>query len=166
LFNCCCRYVLPDGHSILEKFEERVPEDQCPYLLVDISCPEDYTVTGSVLIPCRTATGGKFPPNGTYFQANEVFADHSSSHHPITIPRECIGMLDRSIVYFGSSIHSITRGYVCARGFCQTTRTPMRLCNTLHVTSTVKIKALKKEAVKKQGEEKHAKRVRPNRHLR
>jgi len=110
---------------------------------------------------CRTATGGKFPPNGIYFQANEVFADHSSSHHPITIPRECIGMLDRSIVYFGSSIHSITRGYVCARGFCQTTRTPMRLCNTLHVTSTVKIKALKK-----QGEEKHAKRVRPNRHLR
>jgi len=152
--------------SILEKFEERVTEDQCPYLLVDISCPEDYTVTGSVLIPCRTATGGKFPPNGTYFQANEVFADHSSSHHPITIPRECIGMLDRSIVYFGSSIHSITRGYVCARGFCQTTRTPMHLCNTLHATSTVKIKALKKEAVKKQREEKHAKRVRPNRHLR
>jgi len=79
-------------------------------------------------------------------------------------------MLDRSIVYFGSSIHSITRGqtrhgieecfkkgYVCVRGFHRRTRTPMRLCGTLHATNTAK-----KEALKKEGEEKHAKRVRPS----
>ncbi|TKW39247.1 hypothetical protein SEVIR_1G166500v4 [Setaria viridis] len=165
-------YVLPDDHVILEEFEERVPEDLCPYLLVIISCPNDYTVEGTVLIPCRTANRGKFPLNGTYFQANEVFADHSSSRHPITIPRECIGMLDRSIVYFGSSIHSITRGqtrhdieecfkkgYVCVRGFHRRTRTPMRLCSTLHA-NTIKKEAIKKEAMKKEGGETPTKRAR------
>ncbi|KAF8689494.1 hypothetical protein HU200_041818 [Digitaria exilis] len=103
-------YVLPDDHLILEEFEQRLQEDICPYLLVVTSCPDDYTVKGTVLIPCRTANRGKFPLDGTYFQAHEVFADHTSSRHPITIPRECIGMLDRRIVYFGSSIYSITRG--------------------------------------------------------
>ncbi|CAD6262160.1 unnamed protein product [Miscanthus lutarioriparius] len=98
------QYVLPDDHLILEEFEDRVPEDKCPYLLVVLSCPDDYTVEGTVLIPCRTANRGKFPLNGTYFQENEVFADYSSSRNPITIPRECIGMLKRSVVY------SITKG--------------------------------------------------------
>ncbi|CAL4969289.1 unnamed protein product [Urochloa decumbens] len=166
-------YVLPDDHVILEEFEERVPEDICPYLLVVISCPDDYTVEGTVLIPCRTANRGKFPLNGTYFQANEVFADHSSSRRPITIPRECIGMLERSIVYFGSSIHSITRGqtrhdieecfkkgYVCVRGFHRRTRTPMRLCSSLHATTTVKKEAVKKEVTKKEGGEKQEKQKR------
>ncbi|CAN6272745.1 unnamed protein product [Urochloa humidicola] len=166
-------YVLPDDHVILEEFEERVTEDICPYLLVVTSCPDDYTVEGTVLIPCRTATRGKFPLNGTYFQAHEVFADHSSSRRPITIPRECVGMLDRSIVYFGSSIHSITRGqtrhdieecfkkgYVCVRGFHRRTRTPMRLCVSLHATNTVKKEAVKKEAMKKEGGDKQEKRAR------
>ncbi|CAO2038316.1 unnamed protein product [Urochloa humidicola] len=157
-------YILPDDHVILEEFEERVPEDTCPYLLVVISCPDDYTVEGTVLMPCRTANRDKFPLNGTYFQANEVFADHSSSRRPITILRECIGMLDRTIVYFGSSIHSITRGqarhdleeclkkgYVCVRGFHRRTREPMRLCSSLHATNTVKKEAVKKEAVKKEA---------------
>ena len=90
-----------------------------------------------------------------------------TSYHPWI----CITQHRHAIPFSGLILHGRTpwwffAGYVCARGFCQTTRTPMRLCNTLHVTSTVKIKALKKEAVKKQGEEKHAKRVRPNRHLR
>uniref|UniRef100_J3LD11 Demeter RRM-fold domain-containing protein n=2 Tax=Oryza brachyantha TaxID=4533 RepID=J3LD11_ORYBR len=140
-------YVLPDDHAILEEFEERVPEDPCPYLLIVISCPDEYTVKGTILIPCRTATRGKFPLNGTYFQDHEVFADNSSSHCPITIPRECIWNLDRCIVYFGSSIHSITRGqtkediqdcfkkgYICVRGFDRNTRYPKPLCTTLHAT--------------------------------
>lgn len=142
-------YVLPDGHVILEEFEDRVPGDRCPYLLVVISCPDDYKVKGTVLIPCRTANRGKFPLNGTYFQENEVFADYSSSRNPITVPRECIGMLERSIVYFGSSIHSITKGqtrqdiqeclkegYICVRSFHRKTRIPLRLCSTLHATNT------------------------------
>ncbi|CAN6251609.1 unnamed protein product [Urochloa humidicola] len=166
-------YILPDDHVILEEFEERVPEDTCPYLLVVISCPDDYTVEGTVLMPCRTANRDKFPLNGTYFQANEVFADHSSSRRPITILRECIGMLDRTIVYFGSSIHSITRGqarhdleeclkkgYVCVRGFHRRTREPMRLCSSLHATNTVKKEAVKKEAMKKEGGDKQEKRAR------
>uniref|UniRef100_A0A0A9CT36 Demeter RRM-fold domain-containing protein n=1 Tax=Arundo donax TaxID=35708 RepID=A0A0A9CT36_ARUDO len=43
-------YVLPDDHAILEVFEERVPEDPCPYLLIIISCPNDYTVEGTILV--------------------------------------------------------------------------------------------------------------------
>jgi RRM in Demeter len=31
-----------------------------------------------LLVPCRTALLGKFPLNGTYFQVNEVFLDHST----------------------------------------------------------------------------------------
>ncbi|WVZ75344.1 hypothetical protein U9M48_023405 [Paspalum notatum var. saurae] len=163
-------YVLPDDHLILEEFEQRVPEDLCHYLLVVTSCPDDFTVKGTVLIPCRTANQGNFPLNGTYFQENEVFADHSSSRHPITVPRECIGMLERSIVYFSSSIHSITKGqtsqdireifkegYVCVRGFCRKLRKPMPLCGTLH--ASVKKEASEKHAKKETGEE-HVKRAR------
>ncbi|XP_047083047.1 DNA glycosylase/AP lyase ROS1-like [Lolium rigidum] len=138
-------YVLPDDHAILEEFEDRIPEDPCHYLLVVIPCPDDHMVKGTVLIPCRTASEGNFPLNGTYFQEHEVFADHASSCFPITIPRECIWELERRIVYFGSSIHSITkgqprqdiedcfkRGHVCVRGFDRQTRYPRRLCTTLH----------------------------------
>lgn len=138
-------YVLPDEHVILEEFEDRVPDDPCHYLLVVTPCPDDNMVKGTVLIPCRTASRGNFPLNGTYFQDHEVFADHASSHFPITIPRDCIWNLERRIVYFGSSIHSITkgqprqdiedcfkRGHVCVRGFDRVTRYPRRLCATLH----------------------------------
>ncbi|KAL5213172.1 hypothetical protein ABZP36_024019 [Zizania latifolia] len=141
-------YVLPDDHAILEEFEERVQEDPSPYLLVVTSYPDDCTVKGTILIPCRTATRGKFPLNGTYFQDHEVFADHSSSRSPITIPRECLWRLDRCTVYLGSSIHSITKGqtrqeiqecfmkgYICVRGFDRTTRYPKRLCASLHATN-------------------------------
>uniref|UniRef100_A0A0E0K010 Demeter RRM-fold domain-containing protein n=1 Tax=Oryza punctata TaxID=4537 RepID=A0A0E0K010_ORYPU len=141
-------YVLPDDHAILEEFEDRVPEDPCPYLLVVISCSDEHTVKGTILIPCRTATRGNFPLNGTYFQDHEVFADHSSSHSPITIPRECIWNLDRCIVYFGSSIQSIMKGqtrqdiedcykkgYICVRGFDRNTRYPKPICAKLHATN-------------------------------
>uniref|UniRef100_A0A0E0G6U8 Demeter RRM-fold domain-containing protein n=1 Tax=Oryza nivara TaxID=4536 RepID=A0A0E0G6U8_ORYNI len=141
-------YVLPDDHAILEEFEDRVPEDPCPYLLVVISCSDEHTVKGTILIPCRTATRGNFPLNGTYFQDHEVFADHSSSRSPITIPRECIWNLDRCIVYFGSSIQSIMKGqtrqdiedcykkgYICVRGFDRNTRYPKPICAKLHATN-------------------------------
>ncbi|KAK1402942.1 hypothetical protein POM88_002547 [Heracleum sosnowskyi] len=38
-------------------------------------------------IPCRTATRGKFPVNGAFFQINEVFADHESSELPVDVPK-------------------------------------------------------------------------------
>jgi endonuclease III len=68
------------------------------------------TVRGTLLIPCRTAMRGSFPLNGTYFQVNELFADHESSLKPIDVPRDWIWDLPRRTVYFGTSVTSIFRG--------------------------------------------------------
>ncbi|RAL45581.1 hypothetical protein DM860_009445 [Cuscuta australis] len=103
------------------------------------------TVRGTLLIPCRTATRGSFPLNGTYFQVNEVFADHESSLNPIDVPRQMIWYLPRRTVYFGTSVstifkglsteqiqHCFWRGFVCVRGFDQKTRAPRPLMARLH----------------------------------
>ncbi|GMH00556.1 hypothetical protein Nepgr_002395 [Nepenthes gracilis] len=102
-------------------------------------------VRGTLLIPCRTAMKGSFPLNGTYFQVNEVFADHDSSLNPIDVPRECLWNLPRRTVYFGSSVSTIFkgmstmdiqqcfwRGFVCVRGFDRKTRAPRPLMARLH----------------------------------
>ncbi|KAL1201445.1 Transcriptional activator DEMETER [Cardamine amara subsp. amara] len=103
------------------------------------------TVRGTLLIPCRTAMRGSFPLNGTYFQVNELFADHASSLEPIDVPRKWLWELPRRIVYFGTSVTSIFRGltteqiqacfwkgFVCVRGFEQKTRAPRPLMARLH----------------------------------
>ncbi|XVF75708.1 hypothetical protein PTKIN_Ptkin13bG0208400 [Pterospermum kingtungense] len=103
------------------------------------------TVRGTILIPCRTAMRGSFPLNGTYFQVNEVFADHESSLNPIDIPRGWIWNLPRRTVYFGTSVSTIFKGlstegiqycfwkgFVCVRGFDQKTRAPRPLVARLH----------------------------------
>ncbi|CAL8167286.1 unnamed protein product [Prunus armeniaca] len=103
------------------------------------------TVRGTILIPCRTAMRGSFPLNGTYFQVNEMFADHDSSHSPIDVPRGWIWNLPRRTVYFGTSVSTIFkglstegiqycfwRGYVCVRGFDRKTRAPRPLIARLH----------------------------------
>ncbi|XP_068658427.1 DNA glycosylase/AP lyase ROS1-like isoform X2 [Aristolochia californica] len=103
------------------------------------------TVRGTLLIPCRTAMRGSFPLNGTYFQVNEVFADHDSSIEPLDVPRALIWNLSRRTVYFGTSIptifrglttegiqHCFWRGFVCVRGFDQKTRAPRPLTARLH----------------------------------
>ncbi|KAL6537946.1 hypothetical protein OROHE_012233 [Orobanche hederae] len=69
-----------------------------------------HIVQGTILIPCRTAIRGSFPLNGTYFQVNEVFADHESSRRPIDVPREWVWNLRRRALYCGTSVHSICRG--------------------------------------------------------
>ncbi|XP_029117754.1 protein ROS1A isoform X3 [Elaeis guineensis] len=102
-------------------------------------------VRGTILIPCRTAMRGSFPLNGTYFQVNEVFADHQTSYSPIHVPRKWIWNLPRRTVYFGTSVPSIFkgltteetqqcfwRGYICVRGFERETRAPKPLCARLH----------------------------------
>ncbi|KAI3522791.1 hypothetical protein L1887_00841 [Cichorium endivia] len=102
-------------------------------------------VRGTILMPCRTATRGSFPLNGTYFQVNEMFADHSSSLKPIEVPRAWIWNLPRRTVYFGTSVSTIFkglttqeiqqcfwRGFVCVRGFDQKTRAPRPLMARLH----------------------------------
>ncbi|KAI3801100.1 hypothetical protein L1987_29202 [Smallanthus sonchifolius] len=102
-------------------------------------------VRGTILMPCRTATRGSFPLNGTYFQVNEMFADHTSSLNPIDVPRAWIWNLPRRTVYFGTSVSTIFkglntqeiqqcfwRGFVCVRGFDQKTRAPRPLIARLH----------------------------------
>ncbi|XP_040380629.1 protein ROS1C-like [Oryza brachyantha] len=106
-------------------------------------------IRGTVLVPCRTAMRGSFPLNGTYFQVNEVFADHRSSHNPINIPREQIWNLQRRMVYFGTSVPTIFkgltteeiqqcfwRGFVCVRGFDMETRAPRPLCPHFHLAAS------------------------------
>ncbi|KAL8149978.1 hypothetical protein AgCh_006841 [Apium graveolens] len=106
---------------------------------------QSQTVRGTILIPCRTAMRGSFPLNGTYFQVNEVFADHASSLSPLNIPRYLLWNLPRKTVYFGTSVTSIFRGmqtkdiqfcfwrgFVCVRGFDRETRSPRPLMARLH----------------------------------
>nr|XP_043614355.1 transcriptional activator DEMETER-like [Erigeron canadensis] len=110
-------------------------------------------VRGTILMPCRTAMRGSFPLNGTYFQVNEMFADHASSLNPIEVPRSWIWNLPRRTVYFGTSVSTIFkglttqeiqqcfwRGFVCVRGFDQKTRSPRPLMARLHFPASKIVK--------------------------
>ncbi|XP_054811125.1 transcriptional activator DEMETER [Prosopis cineraria] len=137
----------------IEQPERRCKSQDSSSLCNDNTCfscnsireANSQTVRGTLLIPCRTATRGSFPLNGTYFQVNEVFADHATSIQPIAVPREWIWNLPRRTVYFGTSVSSIFkglstqgiqqcfwRGFVCVRGFDQETRLPRPLIARLH----------------------------------
>ncbi|KAL6132750.1 hypothetical protein ACLB2K_064989 [Fragaria x ananassa] len=107
-------------------------------------------VRGTILIPCRTATRGSFPLNGTYFQFNEVFADHESSINPIKVHRDLLWKQTRRDVYFGTSASPILKGlstfevyecfdkgFICVRAFNRRTRRPEPLHERFHI-STVK----------------------------
>ncbi|KAK4746890.1 hypothetical protein SAY87_025927 [Trapa incisa] len=115
------------------------------------------TIRGTLLIPCRTAMRGSFPLNGTYFQVNEMFADHKTSMNPMVVLRSSIWKLPRRTVYFGTSVTSIFRGmtteqiqscfwrgFVCVRGFDQATRAPRPLVARLHFPQS-KLAKTKKE---------------------
>lgn len=122
------------------------------------------TVRGTLLIPCRTAMRGSFPLNGTYFQVNEVFADHESSLEPFDVPREWIWNLPRRTVYFGTSVsaifrgmsteeiqHCFWRGFVCVRGFDQKSRIPRPLMARLHFSASKQLREADKRSRKRQN---------------
>ncbi|KAL9675968.1 hypothetical protein QQ045_004178 [Rhodiola kirilowii] len=122
-------------------------------------------VKGTLLIPCRTAMRGSFPLNGTYFQVNEMFADHESSINPIDVPRSWIWNLPKRKVYFGTAVSTIFkgmstqqiqscfwRGFVCVRGFDRRYRAPRPLLRRLHQPASMPVnksnaeKKIQKEA--------------------
>ncbi|XP_025014609.2 uncharacterized protein LOC8267010 isoform X1 [Ricinus communis] len=111
------------------------------------------TVRGTILVPCRTAMRGRFPLNGTYFQVNEVFADHESSYNAIIVPRSSIWYLRRRIVYCGTSPNAIFKacslkeiqenfwkGFICVRGWDAKTGAPKPLAKRFHCPPSKMVK--------------------------
>ncbi|KAK3138626.1 hypothetical protein QOZ80_5AG0371290 [Eleusine coracana subsp. coracana] len=134
----CCDSQVEDGLCNNEMCHNCIAERQ----------NQSRYVRGTILVPCRTAMRGSFPLNGTYFQVNEVFADHKSSHNPIHVERKQIWSLQRRMVFFGTSVPTIFkgltteeiqqcfwRGFVCVRGFDREFRAPRPLCSHLHVVA-------------------------------
>jgi len=137
-------------------------DQNCQYCVPEREIESTY-VRGTILVPCRTAMKGSFPLNGTYFQVNEVFADHKSSHNPIRVAREKLWNLQRRMVYFGTSVPAIFkgltteevqqcfwRGFVCVRGFDKETRAPRPLCPHLHFAAS-KLPRSRKSAATEQS---------------
>ncbi|CAN8316674.1 unnamed protein product [Cochlearia groenlandica] len=137
--------VQPSVSKCISRDAGKLCDEETCFSCNSIKEARSHTVRGTILIPCRTAMRGSFPLNGTYFQVNEVFADHDSSLTPIDVPREWLWDLTRRTVYFGTSIPSIFkglstetiqqcfwRGYVCVRGFDRKTRGPKPLIARLH----------------------------------
>ncbi|KAF8396460.1 hypothetical protein HHK36_018082 [Tetracentron sinense] len=99
----------PERRCVSQEAGKLCNENTC-FSCNSIREENSQTVRGTILIPCRTAMKGSFPLNGTYFQVNEVFADHDSSLNPIDVPRAWIWNLPRRTVYFGTSIPTIFKG--------------------------------------------------------
>ncbi|KAJ6325565.1 hypothetical protein OIU76_012609 [Salix suchowensis] len=146
--------VEPPDHKCKSRETNKSCNDKTCFSCNSIREADSQTVRGTLLIPCRTAMRGSFPLNGTYFQVNEMFADHESSINPIDVPRSSIWNLPRRIVYFGTSVSSIFkglstegiqfcfwRGFVCVRGFDQKTRAPRPLKARLHFPASRLIQA-------------------------
>ncbi|GAQ90102.1 HhH-GPD base excision DNA repair family protein [Klebsormidium nitens] len=114
-------------------------------------CHVEGTVYFTVLVPCRTALSGRFPLNGTHFQANELFADDRTSSYPPAAPAADFADLPRTKVYFGTGAGSLFKGcsqneisqafehgYVCVRGFDSAKGAPRLLHGRLHVGNSGK----------------------------
>ncbi|KAL8101966.1 DEMETER-like protein 2 [Apium graveolens] len=114
------------------------------------------TISGTLLIPVRTANRGRFPLNGTYFQVNEVFADEESTKFPIIVPTYWLYGLQRSILYCGASVSSTFRdipmehmhyafsqGFFCNRGFNRNTRYTTFLSKQFHIKTSMQGKKTK-----------------------
>jgi len=92
----------PRRHATRARYGDRAADEP----------PEVEEVTPAAVamllfVPCRTAMGGKFPLNGTYFQSNEVFLVSSTLADPV--------MVRASVSWVGSaSASGPCRSVVCA----------------------------------------------------
>ncbi|KAK7279541.1 hypothetical protein RJT34_24594 [Clitoria ternatea] len=143
-------YELPDSHPLLEMMDKREPDDPSPYLLAIWSPGETANSIEPPESRCKSQDSMNLCNDQTCFSCNSIreansqtvrgtlllFADHASSIQPIDIPREWIWNLPRRTVYFGTSVSSIFKGYVCVRGFDQQARTPRPLQSRLHFIPT------------------------------
>nr|GEW82403.1 transcriptional activator DEMETER-like [Tanacetum cinerariifolium] len=87
-------------------------EEQCSSSEPCNDDPRDKdTILGTILVPCRTATRGSFPLDGTYFQINEVFADDDTSEKPLVVPRKLLLDLTVKTLYCGTSISTIFQAF-------------------------------------------------------
>ncbi|XP_052621212.1 protein ROS1C isoform X2 [Lactuca sativa] len=161
-------YELPDSHPLVQVLDKRDFDDKNPYLLAiwppgetlqnpsgmlkeeynslkSTDSQEEEMVFGTYLVPCRTATRGSFPLDGTFFQINEVFADDESSRKPLVFPRKLLWGLTKKMLFCGTSISAIFeglsaqeiqdcfwKGYVCIRGFSMKTRAARPLPEQFH----------------------------------
>ncbi|KAJ9540357.1 hypothetical protein OSB04_026863 [Centaurea solstitialis] len=118
-------YELPDSHPLVQQvsgfvrpLEKRDNDDKNPYLLAiwpretrkGEEEEEEEMVFGRFLVPCRTATRGTFPLDGTYFQINEVFAEDESCEKPVVVPKDLLSNLTVKTLFCGTSITAIFQG--------------------------------------------------------
>ncbi|KFM26259.1 Transcriptional activator DEMETER [Auxenochlorella protothecoides] len=112
--------------------------------------------------PSSTALLGRFPLNGTYFQVNEVFADHSTVTNPVEIELCDLEGRDSVPVFIGHSIHHMAkgmayeevrsmfgRGHVCFRAWDSGTGNPEALPTWLLAGSGLKTKTKWKNSVER-----------------
>ncbi|KAG5522214.1 hypothetical protein RHGRI_034405 [Rhododendron griersonianum] len=102
-------YELPDSHPLLNGRIQSNYQKEGVGLKNQANSAMRKRASDAI-IPCRTAMRGSFPLNDTYFQVNEMFADHESSLNPIDVPRAWIWNLPRRTVYFGTSVPTIFKG--------------------------------------------------------
>ncbi|KAF2584350.1 hypothetical protein F2Q70_00033867 [Brassica cretica] len=150
-------YVLPDSHHLLAEFPKREIDDPNSYLLA-IWTPGSLEVIKDHQIPCRTAMENRFPLNGTFFQINEVFADHDSSINPIDVPRAWLCGLVKRTVHFGTTVADMFKGLstktiqqcfsegnVCFKGFERTEKRTTTLIASLYLERKMESRVIHKE---------------------
>ncbi|KAL4579667.1 hypothetical protein LXL04_015823 [Taraxacum kok-saghyz] len=108
-------YELPESHPLVQMLDKRDCDDKNPYLLAIwppgmVKEEEEEMVFGTYLVPCRTATRGSFPLDGTFFQINEVFADDETSRKPLVFSRKLLTDLTKKTLICGTSISAIFEG--------------------------------------------------------
>ncbi|KAI0507728.1 hypothetical protein KFK09_013856 [Dendrobium nobile] len=133
-------YEIPDSHPLLK----------------DIRESEAHKVRGTLLYTLSNCNEGSFPLNGTYFQVNEVFADHHTSVTQLTFKRLDMEPTRRTVCFGTSLPTNIQRAhnrrntavllerFCLCRGFDRVTRAPKPLYARLHFPASKALKIARK----------------------